>query len=64
MSEKRTYTEDEIIQALRVCSAGCETCEGCPLDFNECSEDWSLLEREALAVIERQRAEIEELKRT
>lgn len=61
MSEKRTYTEEEIIQALRVCSVGCDTCEGCPLEFEECSEDWSLLERESLAVIERQRAEIDRL---
>lgn len=53
MSEKRTYTNEEVIEALRVCSVGCDTCEGCPMSFEECSEDWSLLERESLAVIER-----------
>ena len=62
MSEKRTYTDEEVIQALRVCSVGCDTCDGCPMSFEECSEDWSLLERESLAVIERLRAENERLK--
>lgn len=57
-------TDNEIIKALECCSDDCgKTCEGmrCPM-IAECQTDINALKKSALALINRQKAEIERLK--
>ena len=57
-------TDNEIIKALECCCDDCgKSCEGkhCPM-IAECQTDINALEKSALALINRQKAEIERLK--
>lgn len=53
-------TDEEIVKALRICFRE-STCHECSyIDYHNCT---SLLKEDALAIINRQKAEIERLKR-
>lgn len=58
------FTDEEIIAGLEQCivSITVDACEGCPFD-DFCNEDVYILEKEALGLIRRQKAEIERLER-
>lgn len=61
----RKFTDDEVIKALECCVCGCCIAKGCPL-FDENDDDdigkcTSELSKNALALINRQKAEIERL---
>jgi hypothetical protein len=59
-------TEFEIIKALECCASGTssEDCEGCPFNENDiCDKESNATEKYALDLINRQKAEIERLKK-
>ena len=53
------FTDDEIIKSLECCGA-CQTCDGCPYYVRNI-ECWELAPRNALELVNRQKAEIERL---
>lgn len=58
-------TDDEIIKALEYCGSGYGNCYSCPYDSGSCitTEGESLLLKSALDLINRQKADIEQLKK-
>ena len=66
--EEKKLTDEEIVKALECCSGGItgETCKNCPLNLSNsgveaCYYDDTILEKYALDLINRQKAEIERL---
>jgi len=58
----RKFTDDEIIKALRCCKGDDIPCESCPYsDLGSCE---SAMAKDALVLINRQKAEIERLQKT
>ena len=58
-------TDEQIVKALECCvsSAGGDACRGCPYEEEGiCVTDGLALQRDSLALIKRQQAEIEDLK--
>ena len=54
----KTFTDEEIVKALECCSAyDADWCADCPV-LGRCHKEPNLLEREALALINRQKAEL------